>query len=107
MVQVGPGIAPDVIDYVRERLGALEKYAPRPVAAISATVTRQHDSKQRHAVEVRASLTIGDHVLRSHEVTESTRASLDVVCDRLRRQLTELPHGSRGDHVPHRRNSHG
>jgi len=100
-IHSGPGMAPGTLEYVSERLGPLEKYAPRPITAIDATVTKTRDSNQKHAIEVRASLSVGNHVLRSHEVSPNLRTALDTVQDRLRRQLAELPHGRRGDHVPH------
>ncbi|HVV19037.1 MAG TPA: HPF/RaiA family ribosome-associated protein [Pseudonocardiaceae bacterium] len=100
-VQIGPGVGPDTIEYVRQRLDALNRFAPRPIREIRATVTKPRDAKQPHAVELRASLAVGNHVLRSHEVGPGIRTAVDVVCDRLRRQLVDLPHGRRGDHVPH------
>lgn len=100
-VHSGPGVAPGTLEYVSERLGSLERYAPRPIIAIHATVTKPKDTNQKNAIEVRASLSVGNHVLRSHEVAANLRTALDIVLDRLRRQLAELPHGRRGDHVPH------
>lgn len=96
-VQSGPGVAPGTLEYVRERLGSLGRYAPRPITAIHASVVQA----QRLGIEVRASVSVGNHVVRSHEIAPNLRAALDVVNDRLRRQLAELPHGKRGDHVPH------
>jgi ribosomal subunit interface protein len=102
-VHGGPGVAPGVLEYVTERLGSLEKYAPRPITAVHANVTRTRDANRREAIEVRASLSVGNHVLRLHEAAANVGRALDTVHDRLRRQLADLPHGRRGDYVPHRK----
>ncbi|HEX5403316.1 MAG TPA: HPF/RaiA family ribosome-associated protein [Pseudonocardiaceae bacterium] len=106
-VRLAPGVAVDALDYVRVRLSSLAKYAPGPITTMDATVARRRDAAHAHVVVVRASLTVGGHVLQAHAAEANLRASLDEVCDRLCRQLTELPHGRRGDYVRHRRNSNG
>lgn len=102
-VRTGPGVAPDAMTYVQERLLDLEHYAPRPIDTIDATVNRPRDRKHPNAVEVRATLSLGRHVLRVRTSKANLRAALDDVYDRLQRQLTELPHGNRGDYVTHRK----
>lgn len=98
-VRTGPGVAPDAMTYVTERLAGLARYAPRPIDAIDATVTRPRERTRAYSVDVRASLTVGGRVLRAGGAEPNLRASMDVVYDRLRRALVELPHGNRGDYV--------
>jgi ribosome-associated translation inhibitor RaiA len=100
-VQVGPGVAPSLLEYASDRLRGLQRYAPRAISRIEARVSKPRDTGMPGAVLVRATLTVGNHVLRAHATTPAVRSALDAVCDRLRRQLTDLPHGRRGDYVPH------
>jgi len=100
-VQTGPGVAPGIAEYTDHRLRALQRYAPRTISRIEVWVTKPRTTAAPVAVAVRAALTVGTRVLRAHAATPDLRSSLDVVCDRLRRQLTALPHGQRGDYVPH------
>lgn len=102
-VRTGPGVAADAITYVTRRLLGLSRYAPRPIDAIDATVTRPHDRTRSHTVEVRATLTLGRRVLRVRQTATDLRTATDQVYDRLQRRLGDLPHGSRGDYVPHRK----
>ncbi|HEX5116893.1 MAG TPA: HPF/RaiA family ribosome-associated protein [Pseudonocardiaceae bacterium] len=102
-VRTGPGIAADATTYVTRRLLDLSRYAPRPIDTIDATVTTPRDRTRSRAVEVRATLTSGRNVLRARRTAANLGTAMHDVHDRLRRQLVELPHGSRKDYVPHRR----
>lgn len=102
-VRTGPGVAADAITYVTRRLLDLSRYAPRPIDAIDATVSKPHHRARSRTVEVRATLTVGRLVLRVRQTAADLRTATDDVYDRLRRRLAELPHGSRGDYVPHRK----
>ena len=106
-VQRGPGVAADATEYTVNRLRELARYAHRPIDAIRARITRQHGASARGTVRIQASLAVGDRVLRAEADTADARSSLDAVCDRLRRQLADLPHGHRGDYVAHKGDSDG
>ena len=106
-VQTGPGVAADAVAYTADRLRGLERFAPRPITAIHAWVTKPRDTVTPGNVVVRVSLSVGNHVLRARGDTSNLRSSLDVACDRLRRRLTDLPHGQRGDFTQQRQHHGG
>jgi ribosome-associated translation inhibitor RaiA len=104
-VRTGPGVATDAITYVTERLLDLSRYAPRPIDAIDAAVTRPHDHTRSRAVEVRASLMLGRHTLRARQTATNLHTAMSGVHERLRRQLGHLQRGGRRHYPPHRRNT--
>ncbi len=68
-------------DYAMKKVGRLERYMDRPVdAAVTLTV-----EKDRHKVEVTA--TIDGLILRGEEATPDMYASLDLVVDKLEKQV--------------------
>ncbi len=105
-VSVGPGVAPDAITYVVDRLGGLERFAHRAIDTIRIRVTRPRNTTTPRLLQIGATIATGDHVLHARGSSTNLRAAVDAVCDRLRRQLTDLPHGRRGDHVPHHHPAH-
>ncbi|HYS39853.1 MAG TPA: HPF/RaiA family ribosome-associated protein [Pseudonocardiaceae bacterium] len=105
-LSIGPGVAPDAMAYVADRLGGLAHVAPRAIDAIRVRVTRPRDTTAPGLIQVAATLATGNNLLRARGSSTNLRSVMDVVCDRLRRQLTDLPHGRRGDHVPHHRPAH-
>ncbi|HEY3610629.1 MAG TPA: HPF/RaiA family ribosome-associated protein [Pseudonocardiaceae bacterium] len=102
-IQVGPGVAPDAMTYVADRLRGLGRFAPHAIDMIRARVAKPRDTMTPGLLHVRATVALGDRVLRAQGASTSLRAAVDVVCDRLRRRLADLPHGQRGDYVPHHR----
>lgn len=105
-VHAGPGVASTTLTYVIHRFGALQQYAPRPITRISVRVTRPRDTTTPGLLRVGAGLSIGDRLLRAEGVGNSVISAVDLACDRLRRQLSNLPHGRRGDYVPHHQAAH-
>ena len=105
-VYAGPGVAPTTLTYVTHRFGALQQFAPRPITRVDVRVTRPRDTTTPGVLRVGASLSIGDRLLRAEGVGNSVASAVDLAYDRLRRQLVNLPHGRRGDYVPHHRAAH-
>lgn len=100
-VEVGHGLAPNAATYVADRLRELVELAHRPVESMSATVTLVTHRAAQREVGVRAALAVGHRTVRAEGAGTNLRAAVDLVSDRLRRQLADLPHGRRGDYVPH------
>jgi len=68
-------------DYATKKVGRLEKYVDRP---LDATVTLAVE-KDRHKVEVTA--TVNGLILRGEEATPGMYASIDLVIDKLEKQV--------------------
>lgn len=105
-VYTGPGVAIDALAYATDRFGVLQQYAYRPITGITVRVTRPRDTATPGLVRVGANLSVGDRLLRAQGTGPNLVRAVDEAFERLRRQLTDLPHGRRGDHVPHHRAAH-
>lgn len=68
-------------DYVRRKLGKLDKYFTQPPSAQVALSVE----KERHIVEV--TLSVDGMLLRAEEVSNDMYASVDLVVDKLERQI--------------------
>lgn len=68
-------------DYATKKVGRLEKYVDRPLDALVTMVVE----KDRHKVEVTA--TVDGLILRGEEATPDMYASIDLVIDKLEKQV--------------------
>ncbi|MCC7542969.1 MAG: ribosome-associated translation inhibitor RaiA [Deltaproteobacteria bacterium] len=69
--------------YAQDKLGKLQKYLRAP---IDAQVTASVENKHRHCVEVL--LAAGGETYKGREESEDMYASIDLVMDKLERQIT-------------------
>ena len=74
-------VTPALAEYVEKRLGKVEKYFDQPMEA-QVTLSVQ---KEEHIVEV--TFTVDSLILRGEESTEDMYASIDLVVDKIERQL--------------------
>ncbi|NLC11328.1 MAG: ribosome-associated translation inhibitor RaiA [Firmicutes bacterium] len=74
-------VTPFLADYAEKRLGKFEKYFDQPMEA-QVTLSVQ---KGEHIVEV--TFTVDSLILRGEEATDDMYASIDLVVDKIERQL--------------------
>ncbi len=77
-------ITPALQEYVEKRLSKLEKYLGSDGSGIDAQVTLSV-AKENHIVEV--TISIGGLLLRGEEATQDMYASIDLVVDKIERQI--------------------
>lgn len=73
-------VSPALKDHVERRIGKLEKFIPFNEAQVTLSV-----EKDRHKVEV--TIPINNYLLRGEEETGDMYASVDMVIDKLERQM--------------------
>ena len=77
-------------EYVEKKLGKIEKFVDHPIKA-QANLYVEHG---RHIIEVTAEL--NGWILRGEEATNDMYASIDLVADKLEKQVQRYPPGSAG-----------
>lgn len=95
-------VTPALKEYAEKKLRRLERYLEHPDAA-EATVTLRV-TRDVHMVEV--TLPVGQVLVRAEERSSDMYASLDMVCDKLEKQLTKYRHRI-GQKVGHRQKLEG
>lgn len=79
--------SPGVVDYAREKIGGLARFAHRPVAHARVRLTRSHDPAVERPVLAQANLDVGGRPVRAQVQGATAHEAIDELEARLRRRL--------------------
>ena len=81
------GRLPGAGDYARDKIGSLVRLAHRPVLSARVTLTRHRDPAVARPVVAQANLDVNGRLIRAQVSAGTAREAIDLLSDRLRRQL--------------------
>ena len=99
VVELRGGIADDLVDYTRLKVGAVLARTGRPVHRSRVRVIRHSDPARERPVEAQAHVDLGGRPVVVHVDATKPREAVDLLVDRLAHRLEKA--------VPERHHKHG
>jgi hypothetical protein len=103
VVELRGGIADDLVEYTRIKVGAVLTHAGRPVHRSRVRVIRHADPARERPVEAQAHVDLGGRPVVVHVEATKPREAVDLLVDRLAHRLEKAvphpKHGARGGTV--------
>src|SRR5690606_14208093 len=84
------GTLPGAEDYVRSKLGGLNKYTRRPILHARVRLTRHQDGSPERPVVAQANINVGGRFIRAQVEGDNVREAVDRLEDRLRLQIDRI-----------------
>ncbi|UXA18985.1 sigma 54 modulation/S30EA ribosomal C-terminal domain-containing protein [Mycobacterium sp. SMC-4] len=82
--------SPGVVEYAREKIAGLARFAHRPIAHARVRVTRSHDLAVGRPVIAQANLDVAGRPVRAQVQANTAQEALDALAARLRRRLEHV-----------------
>lgn len=95
------GAIPDKVKrYATEKLAKLERYAPRPILHAKLEIQEAANPAIATPIQAKASIDVNGHVLHASVQGKTAEEAIDLVADRLRRQIERVhdAHDSKPSH---------
>lgn len=84
-------MAEDVPDYARRKIALLAKYTGRPIHHARIGLIRHRNPAESRPISAQANLDVNGRVLRAQVRTVTAREAVDLLEQKLRRQLERMP----------------
>jgi len=94
-VQVTGETSPGISEYLEERVRSVLRYAPRPVLHARARLTRLGNPALAQPVIAQANLDVNGQLVRAQVSGSTAHETVDLLRDRLQRQLEDLDRADR------------
>ncbi len=98
IVELRGGIADDLVEYTRIKVGAVLTHAGRPVHRSRVRVVRHADPARERPVEAQAHIDLGGRPVVVHVDATTPREAVDLLVDRLAHRLEKAVHDRHHKH---------
>lgn len=99
VVELSGGIAPDLIEYLQEKVAAVLAHGAREPLHAHVRVVRHADPARERPVTARASVQLAGVAVHVHVDAATPREAADLLVDRLDRRIARRSRTRRGDRV--------
>jgi ribosome-associated translation inhibitor RaiA len=96
-IELSGQIAPDLVEYLREKVAAVLGHTGRAPMHAHVRVVRHADPARERPVTARASVRLAGATVHAHVEAETARAAADRLIDRLDQRIARLSRTRRGD----------
>jgi ribosome-associated translation inhibitor RaiA len=97
VVELAGRIAPDLVEYVQQKIAAVLGHTGRAALSARVRIVRHEDPAREQPITARATLTLAGATVHAHAHAATAREAADLLVERLDHRIARISRTRRGD----------
>jgi ribosome-associated translation inhibitor RaiA len=97
VVELAGRIAPDLVEYVQQKIGTVLGHTGRAALSARVRIVRHEDPARERPVDARASVNLAGATVHAHAEAGTAREAADLLLERLDQRIARISRTRRGD----------